>query len=109
MSDPIVVPLGETPWAEEAPGVRARRSEAAGASWALVEYSPSCGRPDFCEVAHVGYVVSGEITYDFSDGRPALVARAGDGFTLPPGAPHKGTNHGGQPAVLLVVDEPYLG
>ena len=33
----------------------------------------------------------------------------GVAFTLPPGAPHKGTNHGAAPAVLLVLDEPYLG
>lgn len=108
MADPIVLRLEALDWAEEAPGVRAKRSEDAGASWALVEYGPGAGRPEFCDVAHVGYVLGGEITYDFSDGRASLVARAGEGFTLPPGAPHKGTNNGDAPAVLLVLDEPYL-
>jgi quercetin dioxygenase-like cupin family protein len=109
MTEPIAFGLDGLEWSEEAPGVIARRTEAAGASWAIVEYAPGAGRPEFCDVAHVGYVLAGEITYAFSDGRPELLARAGEGFTLPPGAPHRGTNHGTEPARLLVLDEPYLG
>ncbi len=109
MSDPTTFELDGLTWSEEAPGVLARRTEAAGASWAIVEYAPGASRPEFCEVAHVAYVLAGAITYAFSDGRPELVARAGQGFTLPPGAPHRGTNYGAEAARLLVLDEPYLG
>jgi quercetin dioxygenase-like cupin family protein len=108
MADPTVLALEALDWDEEAPGVCARHTEVDGVRWALVEYAPGGGRPEWCDAAHVGYVLSGEIRYEFSDGRPQLVARRGEGFTLPPGAAHRGRNDGSEPATLLVIDEPYL-
>jgi quercetin dioxygenase-like cupin family protein len=108
MAEPQAIAFESLEWVEEAPGVRARHVELDGVRWAIVEYAPSGGRPEWCETAHVGYVLGGEIRYDFVDGRAPLVARKGDGFTLPPGAAHRGSNEGSEPALLLVVDEPYL-
>lgn len=108
MADPTVLPLDALEWDEEAPGVRARHAELGGVRWAIVEYAPGGGRPEWCDVAHVGYVLSGEIRYEFSDTRSPLAVRRGEGFTLPPGAAHRGKNHGSAPAILLVIDEPYL-
>jgi quercetin dioxygenase-like cupin family protein len=108
MAEPTVIDFDAVEWDEEAPGVRARHLDLDGVRWALVEYAPGGGRPEWCETAHVGYVLSGEIRYDFSDGREPLIARRGEGFTLPPGAAHRGRNDGAEPATLLVVDEPYL-
>lgn len=108
MAEPSVLPLEALEWDGEAPGVRARHVEHGGVRWALVEYAPAGGRPEWCDTAHVGYVLAGEIHYEFEQGLPPLVARSGEGFTLPPGAPHRGTNYGSEPALLLVIDEPYL-
>ena len=108
MADPRVLDLRNLDWDEEAPGVRARHTGLYGVRWAIVEYAPDAGRPEWCETAHVGYVLSGAIQYEFSDGREPLAAAAGQGFTLPPGAAHRGRNRGAEPATLLVVDEPYL-
>jgi quercetin dioxygenase-like cupin family protein len=108
MHEPRVLDLDDLEWDDEAPGVRARHTEIDGVRWAIVEYTPGGGRPEWCETAHVGYVLSGTIEYEFSDGRPPLVAAAGNAFTLPPGAAHRGRNRFADRARLLVIDEPYL-
>ena len=99
-----VVPFGEQSWEQEADGVRALVCQADGARWAIVEYAPGSGRPEFCEVGHEGYVVSGEITYEFASGG-TIVAKAGEGFVLPTDDLHRGFNYGSTPARLLVIDE----
>ena len=82
MATRAVVPFGEQAWEQEADGVRA-----------LV-----------CEVGHEGYVISGEIEYEFESGGK-IVAKAGEGFVLPTDDMHRGFNHGPEPARLLVIDE----
>jgi quercetin dioxygenase-like cupin family protein len=99
-----VVPFGEQSWEQEAEGVQALVREVDGARWAIVEYAPGSGRPEFCEVGHEGYVISGEITYEFASGG-TLVARTGEGFVLPTDDLHRGFNHGTEPARLLVIDK----
>jgi quercetin dioxygenase-like cupin family protein len=86
------------------PGVTDREIELDGTRWALVEYSPGKGREGWCEVPHAGYVVSGEITYSFEDGRNPMVVGAGEGFVLPSEPRHRGRNEGGQPARLFLID-----
>ena len=99
-----VVPFGEQSWEQEADGVRALVCQVDGARWAIVEYAPGSGRPEFCEVGHEGYVISGEIEYEFESGGK-IVAKAGEGFVLPTDDMHRGFNHGTEPARLLVIDE----
>ena len=62
--------------------MRALVCQVDGARWAIVEYAPGSGRPEFCEVGHEGYVISGEIEYEFESGGK-IVAKAGEGFVLP--------------------------
>lgn len=90
-------------WEQEADGVRALVREVDGARWAIVEYAPGAGRPEFCEVGHEGFVISGEIEYEFSSG-DRIVASAGQGFVLT-GDPHRGSNRRTATARLLVIDE----
>lgn len=99
-----VVPFDEQVWEQEADGVRALVREVDGARWAIVEYAPGAGRPEFCEVGHEGFVISGEIEYEFSSGG-RIVASAGQGFVLPTGDPHRGCNRRTATARLLVIDE----
>ena len=86
------------------PGVTDREIEVDGTRWALVEYSPGEGREGWCGVPHAGYVVSGEITYRFEDGRDPLIVSAGEGFALPPAPRHRGRNDGGKAARLFLID-----
>ena len=99
-----VVPFDAEPWLDEAEGVRALVRDVEGIRWAVVEYLPGAGRPDWCTTGHRGYVVAGEIEYEFESGG-SLTARAGQGFVLPGGDGHRGRNRGGEPARLLVIDE----
>jgi quercetin dioxygenase-like cupin family protein len=104
MDVPQRVPFEAHDWEQEAPGVRARVADVGGARWALVEYAPGAGRPEWCDVGHYGYVVSGEITYELASGGK-VVAGPGQGFRLTAQDAHRGTNHGAVPALLLVIDE----
>jgi quercetin dioxygenase-like cupin family protein len=101
-----VAAYDEIEWLEEAPGVRAKPVELEGARWALVEYAPGAGRPEWCREGHRGHVVSGRIRYEFDDGQPPLTAHAGQGFLLPGGQGHRGRNEDAEPALLVVLDDP---
>jgi quercetin dioxygenase-like cupin family protein len=105
MATRAVVPFSEQSWEQEADGVRALVCQVDAARWAIVEYAPGAGRPEFCDVGHEGYVISGEIEYEFASGGK-IVARAGEGFVLPADDLHRGVNHGTVPARLLVIDDP---
>jgi quercetin dioxygenase-like cupin family protein len=105
MRERAVVPFDAEPWLEEAEGVQALVRKVDGARWAVVEYAPGSGRPEWCTIGHLGYVLSGEIEYEFQSGG-SIVAPAGHGFVLPGGDGHRGHNHGKEPARLLVIDEP---
>ena len=104
MTDPRTVDFsGEDPVSHD-PGVMDRELEVDGTRWALVEYSPGEGREEWCDVPHAGYVVSGEVTYSFEDGRDPLIVGAGQGFALPPAPRHRGRNESAVPARLFLID-----
>lgn len=109
MDEPRTVPFGELEWTDDAPGIRAREAEVAGARWATVEYAAGAGREDWCEEGHRGYVVRGEIEYQFDDGRPPLRASGGEAFLLPPAATgrgaHRGRNLSADPTRLFLIDD----
>ncbi|WP_053226420.1 cupin domain-containing protein [Solirubrobacter soli] len=92
-----------TPVSHDA-GVFDSEAEVDGTRWALVEYSPGSGRADWCETPHSGYIVSGELTYAFEDGREELRLRPGDAFALPPEPRHRGRNEGDEPVRLFIID-----
>jgi hypothetical protein len=102
------VPFGQMRWTDDAPGIQAREAEVEGTRWAIVEYEEGASRDDWCEVGHRGYVVAGEIEYEFDDGREPLRASAGEAFLLPP-APlssgaHRGRNTARQATRLFLID-----
>ena len=90
------VPFEELPWAEDAPGIRAREVDVGGARWATVEYEAGAAREGWCEEGHRGFVLTGEIEYEFDDGSEPLRASEGEAFFLPPaplgGGAHRGRN-----------------
>ena len=103
------VPFDRLPWTDDAPGIRAREAEVSGARWATVEYSPGVGREDWCEEGHRGYVLKGEIEYEFDDGSAPLRAKEGEAFLLLPapfgGGAHRGRNLAAGPTHLFLIDD----
>ena len=109
MDEPRRVPFDELPWADDAPGIRAREVEVGSARWATVEYAEGVGREEWCEVGHRGYVIQGEIEYEVDDGSTPLRAKEGEAFLLPP-APLGGGAHRGRcltpgPTRLFLIDD----
>jgi len=109
MSEAKNVPFGEMEWNDDAPGIRAREAEVEGARWAIVRYEEGARREEWCEEGHRGYVVEGEIEYEFDDGREPLRASEGEGFLLPPatsgGGAHRGRNLASGPTRLFLIDD----
>jgi hypothetical protein len=109
MDEPRNVPFGELVWTDDAPGIRAREAEVGGKRWATVEYGEGASREDWCEEGHRGYVISGEIEYEFDDGRAPLRASEGEAFLLPPAAvgsgAHRGRNAANAPTRLFLIDD----
>ena len=106
---PLRVPFEELEWADDAPGIRSREAEVSGARWATVEYARGAGRAEWCEEGHRGYVVSGEIEYEFDDSREPLRASQGEAFLLPPAVlgsgAHRGRNTAPKPTRLFLIDD----
>lgn len=103
------VPFGELPWAEDAPGIRTREADVEGARWATVEYGAGAARQEWCEEGHRGFVLAGEIEYEFDDGSEPLRAAAGEAFFLPPasfgGGAHRGRNPSESATRLFLIDD----
>jgi hypothetical protein len=103
------VPFGSMEWTNDAPGIRAKETVLDGSRWAVVEYSEGIGREEWCEEGHRGYVISGEIEYEFDDGREPLRASQGEAFLLPPAAlgsgAHRGRNTARKPTRLFLIDD----
>jgi len=109
MDEPRNVSFGELRWTDDAPGIRAREAEVGGKRWATVEYGEGAHREDWCEEGHRGYVVSGEIEYEFDDGRESLRATEGGAFLLPPAVlgsgAHRGRNTARKSTRLFLIDD----
>jgi hypothetical protein len=109
MDEPSRVPFDELPWADDAPGIRAREVDVRGARWATVEYGEGVGREEWCEEGHRSDVLLGEIEYEFADGRAPLRAKENEAFLLPPaplgGGAHRGRNLAPGPTRLFLIDD----
>ena len=106
MLRPELVALESREWEDEAPGVRARAARADGRRWAIVEYAGGASRDEWCDDGHRGFVLAGEIEYEFGDGHPPIAAREGQGFVLPAGQAHRGRNPGARATRLFLIDDP---
>jgi hypothetical protein len=53
---------------------------------------------EWCQIRHVGYIISGQLGIDFADGS-SVIFRAGDVFEIPPG--HDGYTVGDEPVVQI--------
>jgi len=109
MGEATNVPFGEMEWTDDAPGIRTREAEVEGARWAIVRYGEGVRREEWCEEGHRGYVVEGEIEYEFDDGREPLRASEGEAFVVPPATlgsgAHRGRNLAPGPTRLFLIDD----
>lgn len=104
MSGARSVPLASVAPAPEAPGIASRAIEVNGVRWALVEYRPDVLREEWCTEGHSGYVLEGDITYEFTDGADPLRLDAGEGFTLPDGGGGHRGRAGPEGVRLFLID-----
>jgi hypothetical protein len=89
--------------APEAPGIASETAEIGGHRWARVRYQPEVLREEWCDEGHEGFVLEGDITYEFADGTPPLALVAGEAFSLPGERVHRGTS-GPEGALLFIID-----
>ena len=87
----------------EAPGIASRAIDVNDVRWAVVEYEPGVLREEWCLEGHCGYVLEGEVTYEFENGDEPLRIAAGQGLMLPDGAGHRG-RAGDSGARLFIID-----
>lgn len=93
-------------WADDQPDIHSRAAVALGQRWAIVEYDPGAAREEWCTDGHRGYVLAGQIAYEFDDGSAALSVTAGQGFFLAAGTGHRGHNPGETTTRLFLIDDP---
>jgi mannose-6-phosphate isomerase-like protein (cupin superfamily) len=93
-------------WADDQPDIHSRAAAALGQRWAIVEYEPGAAREEWCTDGHRGYVLAGQIAYEFDDGSASLAVTAGQGFFLAAGTGHRGRNPGETATRLFLIDDP---
>jgi quercetin dioxygenase-like cupin family protein len=93
-------------WADDQPDIHSRAASALGQRWAIVEYEAGAAREEWCTDGHRGYVLAGQIRYEFDDGTPPLELRQGQGFFLAGGTGHRGRNPGKTMTQLFLIDDP---
>lgn len=103
MPAPTTVPFATHPLEDEAPGIASRAVELNGVRWALVEYDPNVLREEWCTEGHAGYVLAGDVTYEFEGRDEPLHVTVGEGFSLPGGDAHRG-RAGADGARLFLID-----
>ncbi len=109
MPDLRAIPLSQVEWEEEIPGIRRRESTVDGSRWVCVEYAEGAFREEWCEEGHRGFVIDGEIEYEFADGRTPLRAGRGDAFLLTASIAHRGRNLASGPTTMFLIDDPSDG
>ncbi len=66
--------------------------------WRWSQHVKPVVKTDLCQVAHIGYLVSGSLATRLKDGTE-IVGKPGDCVTIPPG--HDGWVVGNEPAVFI--------
>ena len=93
-------------WQDDQADIHSRAAEALGQRWAIVEYEAGAAREEWCTDGHRGYVLEGQIEYEFDDGSARLSLAKGQGFFLAAGTGHRGRNRGGAATRLFLIDDP---
>lgn len=92
-------------WVDDQSDIHSRAGNALGQRWAIVEYEAGAAREEWCTDGHRGYVLAGQIEYEFDDGGAPLHVEEGQGFYLDAGTGHRGRNPGDSPTRLFLIDD----
>ena len=91
--------FASAPWT---PGAQQlERKKVGGAGAAVLEFGPGFSDPNWCERAHVAYVLSGTLSLEV-DGHVEEIG-TGYGFVTERGTRHRASNPGPTPVRLFVV------
>ena len=101
-----MIALQSLPSADDVPGITAQETHEQGRRWAIVEYGPHARREEWCLDGHAGFVLEGQVEYEFSEDTPPMLVTEGDAFTLATGRGHRGHNTRDSIARLFLIDDP---
>jgi hypothetical protein len=98
------VPFESMDWQDVRPGVREKVYCEGSRQLRLVEFDTSDGFVSWCQVGHIGYVLTGGLDIDFNG--KVLSFAAGDGLFIPSGAAsqHRGVFITPGTRLLMVED-----
>ena len=71
-------------WQQGRPGVRFKAYREGSRQLRLVEFATAEGDPHWCDLSHIGYVLTGGLDINFNG--EIVSFAAGDGIFIPPGA-----------------------
>jgi quercetin dioxygenase-like cupin family protein len=94
--------FSEIEWTEAPNGARFKMFERDGKTIRLVEFAGAFEEIDWCEKAHIGFVVEGDLEIDF--GEEKILYTQGDGVFIPPETKHK-AKHLSEKVLLFLVEE----
>ena len=69
----------------------------------MLRFEPGFADPNWCERAHVIYVLSGTLELELRDRTQRVTA--GNGCWLDAGTPHRASNPGSEPAAMVIVSD----
>ncbi len=78
------------------------RKKPVGPGAVLLRFEPGFVDPRWCANGHAGFVVEGRLAFDLTDGT-AVVAGAGEAFTIEPGTRHRARVDGEAAVVAFVT------
>ena len=98
------VTFDKLPWEDPSPGMRVKTDENEGKRIRLIELSKAFVDKEWCTKAHSGYILEGELEFDFN-GRSVKYS-AGDGLMIPGGeeSKHKATAITASVSIILIED-----
>lgn len=89
-------------WHSPAPGLRFKAHREGSKQLRLLEKSREFVEPDWCEKAHAGMVLEGELEIDFQGN--CVRFPQGSGLLIPAGAKHKGRSVSERVLIFLIED-----
>jgi quercetin dioxygenase-like cupin family protein len=85
------------------PGLRFKACQRGGKKLRLAEFTDKLHEADWCGKEHIGYVLEGSLSVDFSGGVPEEF-RTGDGIFIPEGTAHKAHIAPGGRALVIFTE-----
>lgn len=97
-----IVEFEQLAWQALSPGARQKSLVYGNKTIRLVEFTKEFIEPDWCEKAHIGYILEGEMEINFN----GIVKRAktGDGIIIPDGVQHRHHSTLKSTRLILVED-----